>query len=295
SVRAGSNSADADVSKNRVSRLRFATLSADMRSFVRENPGAVFADFVRWYSPRNWLGGSAPQRHAEVGLDDAGLADADGGVAVGGVTVEVFSSASDVEDVMRALVADIVKRATERATDHEVRVLPCADAATAAATATSTTTCAAVTGTGATAAVAAATVAAAVSTPASVSPTTAAACPSGNTATADEGVTRSDGGRTLLRPRGETGTSEGLATPPVDGDGSRPPDFYDRSPSTGGACAGGGGGGEGTEKRSGLSMAPASLLSSSSPSSIPSFSPSRPCPRRLDWGGRGKVKWRLTG
>ncbi|CAN0440484.1 unnamed protein product, partial [Hapterophycus canaliculatus] len=44
----------AALSKTRVSRLRLATLSADMLCFLEENPGAVFADFLRWYSPANW-------------------------------------------------------------------------------------------------------------------------------------------------------------------------------------------------------------------------------------------------
>lgn len=54
SSRADSGDADAEVSKSRVSLLRLSTVSADMRSFLYENPGAVLADFVRWYSPPNW-------------------------------------------------------------------------------------------------------------------------------------------------------------------------------------------------------------------------------------------------
>ncbi|CAN0482494.1 unnamed protein product, partial [Ectocarpus sp. 8 AP-2014] len=44
-------------SNTRASRLRLSTLSADMRCFLLANPGAVFADFLRWYSPPNWSDG----------------------------------------------------------------------------------------------------------------------------------------------------------------------------------------------------------------------------------------------
>lgn len=320
-----------------MSRLRFETLSADMRCFIRENPGAVFADFVRWYSPRNWLGGSA-QRHGDAGLEDAD----------GDVTAELLPRLSDVEDVMRALVDGIV----ERATGHAVGVLPC----------TATTSAAA------------ATAAAAVSTIAVVSLTTAAVCapadegaihtdgartlrsrgeigttedvttPSVTTLTsvggaeADIEVERiplppsplppppppatqstppttsdiSSSGWKMIVPRsdaaapnasaagavpdvaasvmGDVSTTGGGSGGIRDGEGSRSP-IFGRNASTSGTRAGGGEGCEGTEKRSGL---PPSLLSSSLPYSVPSLLGSPPCPRRLDWGRRGKVEWRPT-
>lgn len=51
----GATKAEAQAAhKARVSRVRLATLASDMRCFLLSNPGAVFADFMRWYSPPNW-------------------------------------------------------------------------------------------------------------------------------------------------------------------------------------------------------------------------------------------------
>ncbi|MCL4125107.1 UNVERIFIED_CONTAM: hypothetical protein GTU68_008503, partial [Idotea baltica] len=32
-----------------------ASLLSDMESFKAANPGSVLEDFVRWYSPRDWI------------------------------------------------------------------------------------------------------------------------------------------------------------------------------------------------------------------------------------------------
>ena len=298
-----------------MSRLRFATLSADMRCFVRENPGAVFADFVRWYSPRNWLGGSAHPH------DGAGLEAADGGGRVGGVGVELFSNASDLEDAMRGLVADLV----ERATAHEVGVLPCATAAAACAPAVATAdegaTCAdgartlrsrGETGTteeltmppvttltsvgGAEAETEAErnpppTPPAYRSTPPTASEVSSSGwktiIPRKNTASPSASAVRA-GPDAAVSVVGDVAFGDGCTGGVPGGKGSRSPEF-DRGSST---SRGRGEGGEGTGERSSLS--PSSFLSSSLPSTIPSLSGSSPCPRRLDWGRRGRVEWRPT-
>ena len=36
-------------------RMQSASLLSDMESFKAANPGAVLGDFVRWYSPRDWV------------------------------------------------------------------------------------------------------------------------------------------------------------------------------------------------------------------------------------------------
>ena len=36
-------------------RMQSASLFSDMQSFKAANPGASLADFVRWYSPRDWI------------------------------------------------------------------------------------------------------------------------------------------------------------------------------------------------------------------------------------------------
>ena len=36
-------------------RMQSACLLSDMESFKAANPGCVLADFVRWYSPRDWI------------------------------------------------------------------------------------------------------------------------------------------------------------------------------------------------------------------------------------------------
>ena len=36
-------------------RMQSACLLSDMESFKAANPGAVLGDFVRWYSPRDWV------------------------------------------------------------------------------------------------------------------------------------------------------------------------------------------------------------------------------------------------
>lgn len=312
SVRAGSNSADADVSRNRVSRLRFATLSADMRCFVRENPGAVFADFVRWYSPRNWQGGSAHPH------DGAGLEAADGGV-----NADFFSSASDVKDAMRALVADIV----ERATAYEVGVLPCATTAAAYAPAvapadegairadgtrtlrsrgeTDTTeelTMPPVTTLTSVGGAEAETEAERIPRPWSPPPANRSNPPTASDVS-PSGWKTIIPGRNIVSPNasaagaapdaaaavvGGVATSDGHSGGVPGGEGSRSPEF------DGASCTSvdRGEGGVGIGKRSGLS--PSSLLFSSLPSTIPSLLASPPCPRRLDWGRRGKVEWRPT-
>lgn len=35
--------------------LMSASLLADMAAFKAANPGCIFADFIRWYSPRDWI------------------------------------------------------------------------------------------------------------------------------------------------------------------------------------------------------------------------------------------------
>ena len=37
--------------------MQSASLLSDMESFRAANPGAVLGDFVRWYSPRDWIDG----------------------------------------------------------------------------------------------------------------------------------------------------------------------------------------------------------------------------------------------
>ena len=46
--------ADAEGSELRA-RMQSASLLSDMESFKAANPGAVLGDFVRWYSPRDWI------------------------------------------------------------------------------------------------------------------------------------------------------------------------------------------------------------------------------------------------
>ena len=36
-------------------RMQSACLLSDMESFKAANPGAILGDFVRWYSPRDWV------------------------------------------------------------------------------------------------------------------------------------------------------------------------------------------------------------------------------------------------
>jgi len=36
-------------------RMQSACLLSDMEAFKAANPGCVLADFVRWYSPRDWI------------------------------------------------------------------------------------------------------------------------------------------------------------------------------------------------------------------------------------------------
>ncbi|CAM9952384.1 unnamed protein product, partial [Choristocarpus tenellus] len=36
-------------------RIRLGVLAADMSCFKVANPRSVLADFLRWYSPANWL------------------------------------------------------------------------------------------------------------------------------------------------------------------------------------------------------------------------------------------------
>ena len=36
-------------------RMQSACLLSDMEAFKAANPGCVLGDFVRWYSPRDWL------------------------------------------------------------------------------------------------------------------------------------------------------------------------------------------------------------------------------------------------
>lgn len=108
------------MSKSRVSRLRLATLAADMRCFLRANRAAVFADFVRWYSPANWVV-EDERRHA-LDPEDAG----DTALSVGPAAVDVgVGVAADVDvisprslaakHVARAMVAEIVESATNLA------------------------------------------------------------------------------------------------------------------------------------------------------------------------------------
>jgi len=35
--------------------MQSACLLSDMEAFKAANPGCVLADFVRWYSPRDWI------------------------------------------------------------------------------------------------------------------------------------------------------------------------------------------------------------------------------------------------
>ena len=36
-------------------RMQSACLLSDMEAFKAANPGCVLGDFVRWYSPRDWI------------------------------------------------------------------------------------------------------------------------------------------------------------------------------------------------------------------------------------------------
>ena len=36
-------------------RMQSACLLSDMEAFKAANPGSVLGDFVRWYSPRDWI------------------------------------------------------------------------------------------------------------------------------------------------------------------------------------------------------------------------------------------------
>ena len=36
-------------------RMQSACLLSDMEAFKAANPGCVLGDFVRWYSPRDWV------------------------------------------------------------------------------------------------------------------------------------------------------------------------------------------------------------------------------------------------
>lgn len=36
-------------------RLMSASLLSDMEAFKAANPGCILADFIRWYSPRDWI------------------------------------------------------------------------------------------------------------------------------------------------------------------------------------------------------------------------------------------------
>lgn len=90
--------------KARVSRVRLATLSSDMRCFLLSNPGAVFADFVRWYIPPNWKsygGGDGPAPGVDI-ADKASEGNWIGGLTSG---VEDIETAVDDNDGFNSTVA----------------------------------------------------------------------------------------------------------------------------------------------------------------------------------------------
>ena len=301
-----------------------------MRCFVRENPGAVFADFVRWYSPRNWVGGSA-QQHDDAGLKNTGLEyhesentgaekagrkDAvleDAGVenaalqdADGGVTVELLSRISDVEDAMRALVVAIV----DRAANHAADVPACAAATTTTAAVSHTATASSALGTAATTATIAAAAAATTTitttttttttttatatdaisnstsasgtlgTTAGVSDATAAPGAVG-TAMGDEDATRADLGG-ALQSRGGTDAMEAAnaGAEPAPLPPSSPPATRSAPPMTSEVSSSGW-----------KTIIPRKTVATQ-PSPSLSRSASRACSHQLDWGRRGKVEWR---
>lgn len=129
SFRSGSESARATASRERVSRIRLITLSVDMRCFLVENPGAVLADFVRWYSPTNWCGGSerSEQQHRAQDSDETVGNNAD---AVDQGDEVLPETCSDViRDTVHALVIELVDLAVHRSAGGALA--PTASAATA--------------------------------------------------------------------------------------------------------------------------------------------------------------------
>lgn len=51
----------------------WVVLVTDMSAFKAANPGAIFADFVRWHSPKDWL--PAPSSHMWGGDDEDGAGE----------------------------------------------------------------------------------------------------------------------------------------------------------------------------------------------------------------------------
>jgi Rab3 GTPase-activating protein catalytic subunit len=43
-------------------KMQSASLLSDMESFKAANPGAMLGDFVRWYSPRDWIDGEGSEK-----------------------------------------------------------------------------------------------------------------------------------------------------------------------------------------------------------------------------------------
>ena len=50
-------------------KIQSASLMSDMQSFKAANPGCVLEDFVRWYSPRDWVDYEETEIDTETGLE----------------------------------------------------------------------------------------------------------------------------------------------------------------------------------------------------------------------------------
>lgn len=48
-----------------IARIMSASLLSDMESFKAANPSAIFEDFIRWYSPRDWIEGENAEEEGE--------------------------------------------------------------------------------------------------------------------------------------------------------------------------------------------------------------------------------------
>lgn len=107
-----------------MSRLRLATLSADMHCFARANPGAIFADFVRWYSPVNWVDGQQHRQHCGDGVDAEGGAAGERCGARRADSNHHLKPSSVVRDVVRACVARVAELAIDLATERPPAVSP---------------------------------------------------------------------------------------------------------------------------------------------------------------------------
>lgn len=120
-----------------------ATLSADMRRFLLENPGAVFADFLRWYSPGNWVPPPGSERRKRS-IDGGGGGGPRGSSAAsaGADNPSSPSSFGTVrEAVVSAVVAEVIELAMARAVAADApRRPPAASSGVAAVSSSPSTT-----------------------------------------------------------------------------------------------------------------------------------------------------------